>query len=258
MTTDPIQVLTAQLLSRRRVGSANREQLAREELKHRTPFVRRIALECLTSLRPPDLKRVLVEGLSDRSWEVRLAAVEGIASTWPTGQAVPIQLSRLLRDRNQLVRLGTAEAIGMVGDRTALRRLIPLLNDRAPLVRRYVAEAIGRLGTARQATLLQLRLDRERSNSGRLGLYHGLYLLGVRSMLSKLTGLLCNSNYAIRSAAAMALEDTCQNPNDARLAKRAIREALAREKTPARENMQKALVTLRRGAQSRAADVRLM
>src|SRR5436190_21711965 len=129
-------------------ASTEQVRIAIAALKHRNGFVRSVALECLGSLRPPNLQQILVEGLSDRSWEVRFAALEALENVPMSRRRLPSQLLRLLNDSSMLVRVQTAEVLGTSGNRTALPQLRRALRDRSPLVRRYVAEAIGRLGSA--------------------------------------------------------------------------------------------------------------
>jgi HEAT repeat protein len=245
MATDAIRRLVSLLLSRGQRDADRRLRLARESLKHQSAFVRRVALESLTALRPPDLKHALLDGLSDRSWEVRVAALEGLESVLARTRRCPAQVRPLLRDPNRLVRTQTAELLGAVGDREMLPGLIILLRDRFPLVRRYAAEAIGRVGAARDRAVLEGRIKKERSTNARVGLYHGLYLLGSRDILPKLISMLTNKNYLIRSAVAASLQDTSRYQSDARLADRAIRDVLKREHTSARENMRGTLAVLK-------------
>jgi HEAT repeat protein len=245
MHTDAARRLVSLLLLRGQKGAVTRRRLVRESLRHRSAFVRRVALESLTALRPPDLKRALLDGLSDRSWEVRVAALEGLEGVLARTQRCPPQVRQLIRDPNRLVRVQTAELLGVAGDRKVLPELSRLLGDRFPLVRRYAAEAIGRLGTARGRDVLKRRLKRERSTNALVGLYHGLYLLGAREMLPELISMFKSRNYFVRSAVAASLEDTRRYPSDTRLAKRAIQDALKREHTPAREMMRRTLTVLK-------------
>jgi HEAT repeat protein len=233
MATNAARRLVSLLLSREQRGADRRLRLAQESLNHQSAFVRRIALESLTALRPPGLKRALLDGLFDRSWEVRVAALEGLESVLARTRQCPSQVRSLLRDPNRLVRTQTAELIGVIGDRKMLPGLIILLRDRFPLVRRYASEAIGRLRPVRGRVILEGRLKKELSTNARVGLYHGLYLLGAREILPKLISMLTNTNYLIRSAVAASLQDTSRYQTDARLAERAIRELLKREHTSA-------------------------
>jgi HEAT repeat protein len=245
MTKHAIRRLGSLLPSSGQRDADRRLRLAQASLNHRSAFVRRVALESLTALHPPDLKRALLDGLSDRSWEVRVAALEGLERVLARTHRCPSQVRSLLRDPNRLVRTQTAELLGVIGDRQMLPGLIILLRDRFPLVRRYAAEAIGRLRPARGRLLLEGRLTKERSANARVGLYHGLYLRGTRDSLPKLISMLTNPNYLIRSAVAASLQDTSRYQTDARLAERAIRDVLRREHTSAEENMRGTLAILK-------------
>ncbi len=245
------RAVVGRLLSRTPHGSAERLRVARASLNDRRPVVRRVALQCVTALHPSDLEPLLVAALSDRSWEVRMAALEGLEASLPQGRRCPAQVKRLLRHRNRLVRLQAAEVCGVLGDRSALPQLRPLLHDRSALVRSYAAEAIGRVGTAADRRRLCDRLKHERSTSARLGLYHGLYLRGGRTILTRLIALLTSRNYLMRSATASALQDTAPHEYDAGLAVRAIRAAMKEETTPAKEHMRKTLAALSRRIRAR-------
>jgi HEAT repeat protein len=135
---DAIRCLVSWLRSRKKMASKTR--LDRESLNHPSSLVRRPELESLTAAHPPDVQRVLTAALSDRSWEVRVAALEGLAVAVPDGQRCPPEMLRLDRDPNKLVRLEFVEAAGIIGDRSALPRVKRLLGDRSLLLGRYAAK----------------------------------------------------------------------------------------------------------------------
>lgn len=241
-----VKSIIRRLQARNPRPSADQIGLATEALKHPECFVRRVALEALTRMQAPRLSPILIDALSDRCWEVRVAAVEGLGRTLVVPQDRTRQLTKLLSDSSKLVRTEAAQALGTIGDRKALPRLRAALIDDSPLVRRYIAEAIGRLGTLKDRAILSAVLKTERSTCAKVGLWHGLYLLGARDVLPNLISLLNSANYIIRSATALALEDTSRYPSDARQTERAIHKALKSESTPARENMQTTLSRLRK------------
>jgi hypothetical protein len=100
-----------------------------------------------------------------------------------------------------------------------------------------VAEAVGRLGSRKDCEDLRDRVQRERSPSAKLGLWHGAYLLGASDGLAGLFSLLNRRNLAIRSAVAVALQDTARRPADARESVLRIRQALRHERTVARDSL---------------------
>jgi HEAT repeats len=239
--------LIVERLRNPRTSPSKRLSLAREAWRHSECFVRRVAVECMTALRPRSLVRTLTDALRDDCWEVRVAALEGLEVTLHGRRRSPRAVDRLLQDSSKLVRLQAAETLGAIGDRAALVPLRRALDDRSPLVRRYVAEAIGRLGTQTDVRRLQARIRRERSQSAKVGLWHGVYLLGVSDALPQLFSLLKSRNYAIRSAVAVALQDATRLP-DVQKSTQRLREVLRREETPARESMEATLRILERRA----------
>lgn len=83
----------------------------------------------------------------------------------------------LVRDPNRLVRTQTAELLGAIGDRKILSGLI-ICSEIVSHSFDGTAEAIGRLGGSRGRVILEERLKKEQSTNARVGLYHGLNLLG--------------------------------------------------------------------------------
>src|SRR5437773_946848 len=106
--TPEVLRLVAQLRSRRR-RPAERLAFARNALTHGNAVVRSEAVECLASLGPPGLERTLIQRLSDRSWLVRVTALEALQNVLTPGCRIPPQLFRLLNDSSMLVRVQAAE-----------------------------------------------------------------------------------------------------------------------------------------------------
>jgi HEAT repeat protein len=230
-----------------RLSAGQRDELIERGLKDSQCFVRRVAVEALALVECRSAVRRLIQTLSDRCWEVRVAALEGLECSLQGRRRSPRVMFSLLRDPSKLVRLQAAEALGVIGDPAARTPLRLAIEDPSPLVRRYVAEALGRVGSKKDAALIARRLQRERSESAKLGLWHGAYLLGQREALSELLHLLNSKSYTIRSATAVALEDAVVD-RAAQFVSRALRKALKKETTVARELMAK---TLRLFASSR-------
>lgn len=105
------------------------------------------------------------------------------------------------------------------------------------------------MGVRADLKYLEARLKLERTQSARIGLWHGIYLLTRTDALPRLISLLKSRNCAVRSAVARALEDTRFRPSDVEQSRRALREALAHETTAAQESMQTTLNLLERPLQ---------
>jgi HEAT repeat protein len=234
------------------VSSPERLELAARGLIHRDCFVRREALEALTALAPRGLRSRLVASLSDRCWQVRVAAIEGLQTEAGRRRfRAPPQLVAALADKSMLVRVQAAEALEDFGARGSVPALRRALTDTRPLVRRYVAQALGRLGGANERRLLEEVLAHERQDCARLGMWHALYLLGVDGALTSLLRFLDSDDHTVRSAAAYALEDS-RGPGDRRRSLIALRRARRVEKTAAKEAMAWTMRVLqRKGASTR-------
>ena len=204
-----------------------------------------VALETLGALSADDRLERFLRGLTDRSWEVRVAAAEQLELELAGKGQAPPALRQCLKDPSNLVRLQAAEALGMIGDKKALPGLRATLKDKDPSVRSYVAEALGRLGGANERRLLTNTLRSERSENARLGLFYGLYLLGNGHVLSDLLSFLDSESYLVRSSAAAALRDVKGNRAATRKTIPKLREVLKRETTAAREQMESTLRHLR-------------
>jgi hypothetical protein len=76
-------------------------------------------------------------------------------------------------------------------------------------------------------------------------LAHGAYLLGAPWALQELLSNLTSDDYIIRSASALALQDTRRRSADRRVAMAALKAALRYERTPAKDNLRRALYVLR-------------
>lgn len=102
---------------------------ALQAAKHRRCLVRRVAVESLTELAPPDLIELLLTALGDRCWEVRVTALEGLELTLAGQGKGPSAVIDLLNDPSHLVRVQAAEAAGEIGLREALTSLRRRLGD---------------------------------------------------------------------------------------------------------------------------------
>lgn len=167
--------------------------------------VRRVLVECLGGSKDPGSIRLLLSLSSDRDAEVRYEAIDALGNLLERRRCPP-RLFVALRDKNDLVRLETAGALGQIGDRRALRHLWSALEDKSALVRSYVAAAIGQLGSASDLARLKRVMANERSPTAKVGFFDALFSLGdMSSATDGLRRLLQSRNYRVRCAAANTL-----------------------------------------------------
>ena len=107
----------------------------------------------------------LIRDLSHRNEDIRWAAASALARI---GTSAVDPLVTALDDKDSVVRLRAAWALGQIGDKRAVERLILTLRDGDWSVRMRAAEALGKLRAQRatDALLLLLR-DKKGEDEGR-------------------------------------------------------------------------------------------
>jgi HEAT repeat protein len=119
--------------------------------------VREEAIRSLGKISHPDTIPPLLEILTDRNRLVREQAVKALGGKG--SMAVP-PLLESLSNMEWHVRMGSAIALRIIGDKRAVEPLIQLLSDENRFVRREAVKSLGRLGDQRaQNPLLNLRGD---------------------------------------------------------------------------------------------------
>jgi HEAT repeat protein len=108
---------------------------------------------------------VIRNGLTDRSSSVRAAAAEALRLVGPKTADVPA-LVKISRDGTDAAKLAAAVALGQVGPgaKDAVPRLIELLGDGDMEVRSAAAEALGRIGAPAAAPAIPRLKDAMRGN----------------------------------------------------------------------------------------------
>ena len=109
-------------------------------LKDRDKGVRKAAAEALGKIGNKRAVEPLIQAFEDIDWAVREAAVEAL---YKIGKSAIGLLNRALKDKNELVRLSAAEALGKIGGNKAVRALTRALKDEDMYVRQAAAEAVG-------------------------------------------------------------------------------------------------------------------
>jgi HEAT repeat protein len=193
-------------------------------LEDRSPTVRERAATLVIEHRLAEALPLIERLLKDKNHLVRHDAAACLGILGDSGSVVQ-GLRALLADESALVRAQAAESVGLLGDKNALPRLARLLWDRTPYVRSYAASAIGCLGGVAYLKRIREILGNERSDQARSGMLEALFLLGERSVLRELLGLLESPDYHIRCGAANALEVMPLNSLEKQAALTALRKA---------------------------------
>lgn len=103
------------------------------------------ALARVIDMNGPTIKRVLEEALADRSPRIKALAAEGIGKK--RIKSLLPNLLAMIRDKNSWVRRTAIESIGQLSSsRTAALAIVDCLNDKEKLVRVSTAEALGEIG----------------------------------------------------------------------------------------------------------------
>ena len=133
---------------------------------------------------------------------LRAAAAEGLRAI---GRPATPALLRVLADENPYVRATTAEVLGAIGDRTAVRSLTQSLGDREPAVRDRAAWALGLLGDPGVAPSLADLLRRDASLDVRMTAVTSLGRLSCRAAVEPLIEGLQGEPARLRATSARAL-----------------------------------------------------
>jgi HEAT repeat protein len=239
-------------MRRERVQRTSRRQAAEliVQLDSSDAAIRAHATEQLGLLGHRSLSKHLIARTADKSAEVRMRAVEALGRLRvPSGNVV----ANALFDRDELVRVAAAEAVSRKRIRNAASLLGSALNDRSPLVRRYVAIAMGTLRLKQCEALMLRRLEKEESDSAKVGLFEGLWMMGQRTLLPGAMRLLDSDDYHVRCAMASALSSTFATADNRLQIVRALRSRLRDENTIAgKQAMRNALQHLRQPFRMRA------
>ena len=143
----------------------------------------------------------LVPLLKDKDAKVRIA-VAGILRQQGADQITKYrsQLAEAMKDENSEVKLIAAEALGSIGEVTAIGYLVDLLKDKESRIRLPALEALGKLGGAAVDQLIE-----KAQGDVRWGIVTALGEIGDSKALSLLLTSLTDSDENVRVAAAIAL-----------------------------------------------------
>jgi HEAT repeat protein len=143
----------------------------------------------------------LIKDLSHRNEDIRWAAASALAQI---GTAAVEPLVAALDDKDSVVRLRAAWALGRIGDKRAAGKLISTLNDGDWSVRMRAAEALGVLG-AHEATGALLLLLRDKNADVRRHVIGALTKIRDPASADRLGDTLKDADWRVRMGAALAL-----------------------------------------------------
>jgi len=132
------------------------------------------------------------------------AAAEALGDLGDPG-AVPQLISQAKRHASASVRSAAVEAVGRIGDRSALSAVLEGVQDPDPTVRESVARVIGRLGQPQEHHLLLTPLLQDPAPRVRLAAVLALAELRAPEALDSLVGLLADSSEEVRRTVEAAL-----------------------------------------------------
>lgn len=132
-----------------------------------------------------EIKRQLAL-LESLDWEVRRTAIEALIEIG--APAIPALIEALL-DRKSFYRYSAAEALGRIGNTSAIPALVEVLNDgnNRDLDRESSAEALGSIGDASVIPVL-IQALRDRESDIRLSATRALYVIALFQPTVQLRG----------------------------------------------------------------------
>ncbi len=121
-------------------------------------------------------------------------------------EALP-SLLKALKDPEEVVQIGVAEALAQIGDKSVLEELVANMTDSNPRVRKYSAYVLGRVGTKdNQAVVAALeKAANDEDKNVRIDVVYALYELGPPSSKNIFIEGLNDEESRIRSYSATAL-----------------------------------------------------
>lgn len=143
----------------------------------------------------------LIRDLSDKNEDIRWGAAALLART---GTAAVEPLMAALDDRDSVVRLRAAWALGRIGDRRAVKKLIRTLRDGDWSVRMRGADALGAL-RAEEATADLLLLLRDGNADVRRHAVKALTQIADPASADRISDALKDTDWRVRMGAALAL-----------------------------------------------------
>jgi HEAT repeat protein len=176
-------------------------------LSHPLVYHRTVALRAIEASGRADLAPYLFPLLLDRHSFLQSDAAVALGKLLAGSNNVPRPLKRLLRDSYWVTRIDALESVDAIGDYRVLPLLARALGDSHPIVRSYAGSILGATQWRHFVPRLRRALARERSDRAKVGMLHGLFLLGDTHLFDPLLELLQSSDYTMRCAVIHSLED---------------------------------------------------
>jgi len=190
------------------------------------------------------LDQEIVKKLHNRDYSVRkdtLKLIEETGNIEYFGEVV-----KLLDDKNEIIRADAVQVLFYLSKERSLTYLIEKLDDKHRFVRSAAATFIGEASDKSAINDLENALDRERSNTAKVGILEGLYLLGQKERLYELLLLLKSKKYQVRCAVANTVKYLEMENEDKKLVIDTLRKAFDIEPTiAAKSYIEAALIQLR-------------
>lgn len=198
------------------------------KISDKDPNLREEAAESLSFVKTKKSVRILEELLSDKNYNVRCAALNALSNLYAV-DSLP-KIIKCLNDKDELVRINAVECLGRFKNKTAIKVLIGKINDKSELVRSSIGSALGKIGDRRAKLPIKQRILKEKNELAKVGLFEGLYLLGDKSYLDKLIGLLASPDYHVRCSVAHILSYIVDSKNKNKI-KNTLNKTLSKETT---------------------------
>jgi putative membrane-bound dehydrogenase-like protein len=180
-------------------------------LEDKRPFVQDRALELLVAAGPAAVQSLAGARQRSSSEDVRSKAVWGLFRIG--AREAETQVRAALSDASFTVRIAAATAVGMARDLEAVDRLMDMVKQDQPAARRQAATALGQIGDDRAIPGLLAGAVRA---DDRFIEHAVIYSLIQLANAEALAPALQNSNFRVRKAALIALDQMDGSPLTAR------------------------------------------
>src|SRR5437867_4453215 len=154
------------------------------------------------AVKPERAGNPAVAALSDAALDVRLTALRALGKSRDRKATAPV--SKLLLDKDPLIRSEAAATLGLIGDPDALPSLIGVAGDPDTLVKERVAQALGGLPTETALEPLK-KLSGDGDPEVRLAAVQSLGTIGSPRARETLESALKDADSRVRAAAREAL-----------------------------------------------------
>ncbi len=167
-------------------------------LRDRSPRVRATAVDLVARQKRFEFSNEIHELLSDRSYLVRSEATEALGVLDEGSGNHHEDLASRLKDVKAGVRIAAIESIVQIEDAHSIPEMATCLKDRNPLVRAYAAIGLAQSGCRDFDDQILVALLDESDDTATAGFIVALVILGDKTRLKSLLGLLSSKQYQVR------------------------------------------------------------